>query len=76
MTFEFIMTFIGGLIIGAAIGFFGARHLIKKNFENNPSAMFPDEVLKALLQSTGQTPNAKKLKMMRKQMNDAAKKNK
>lgn len=74
MTFEFILTFIGGIVVGGVIGFFACRYIMKKQVADNPGSMFTDDVLKALLRSAGQTPTPKRLKMMRKQMNDAAKK--
>lgn len=70
----YIITFIVALLIGGVIGFFSCRWLMKKQMGKNPSAMFTDDVLKALLQSTGQTPTPKRLKQMRKQMNAAAQK--
>ncbi len=76
MTFEFVMTFIFGLVVGLVAGFFACRYYMKKQVSANPSGMFTDDVLKALLQSAGQTPTPKRLKMMRKQMNAASQKNK
>lgn len=71
---DYILTFIFGLVVGGALGFFGCRHIMKKQMEKHPSDMFTDDVLKALLSSAGQTPTPKRLKQMRRQMDASAKK--
>ena len=60
------------LIIGLVIGFFAFKYYMKKSMQKTPP--ISDEMISAMLSGMGQTPTPKRLKQIKKQMTDAAKK--
>ncbi len=55
-----------GLVIGAVIGFFGARAFMKKYLKKNPP--INENMIKALMMQMGRTPNQKQINQMMKAM--------
>ena len=62
-----ILLVIVGILIGAAIGFFGARTFMKKYLKKNPP--INEDMIKALMMQMGRKPNQKQINQMMKQMN-------
>ena len=62
-----ILLVVIGLVIGAIIGFFGARLYIKKYMQKNPP--INEQMISALMSSMGRKPNSKQLKQVMQQMN-------
>ena len=60
-----ILQVLVGLIIGLAIGFFGARIFMKKYLKKNPP--INREMIKALMMQMGRKPNEKQINQMMKQ---------
>lgn len=56
-----------GLVIGAIIGFFLARHFMKGYFKKNPP--INEQMITALMTSMGRKPNSKQVKQVMAQMN-------
>ena len=56
-----------GLIVGAIIGFFGARTWMKKYLKKNPP--INEQMIKAMMSGMGRTPTQKQVNQMMKQMN-------
>lgn len=56
-----------GLVIGAIIGFFLARHFMKGYFKKNPP--INEQMITALMTSMGRKPNSKHVKQVMAQMN-------
>ncbi|MCX4248205.1 MAG: YneF family protein [Bacilli bacterium] len=56
-----------GLVIGAVIGFFLARHFMKGYFKKNPP--INEQMITALMTSMGRKPNSKQVKQVMAQMN-------
>ena len=61
-----ILILVIGLLIGAAIGFFGARALMKKYLKKNPP--INEDMIKALMMQMGRKPNQKQINQMMKAM--------
>ena len=61
-----ILLLVIGIIIGAVIGFFLARHFMKKYLKDNPP--INEEMLKALMMQMGRKPNQKQINQMMKAM--------
>ncbi len=61
-----ILVLVIGLLIGAAIGFFGARAFMKKYLKKNPP--INEEMIKALMMQMGRKPNQKQINQMMKAM--------
>ena len=61
-----ILLVLVGLLIGAAIGFFGARVFMKKYLKKNPP--INEDMLKALMMQMGRKPNQKQINQMMKAM--------
>ena len=61
-----ILLVIVGILIGAAIGFFGARTFMKKYLKKNPP--INEEMIKALMMQMGRKPNQKQINQMMKAM--------
>ena len=57
-----ILLLIVGLLIGAAIGFFGARAFMKKYLKQNPP--INEDMIKALMMQMGRKPNQKQINQM------------
>ncbi len=61
-----ILILVIGLLIGAAIGFFGARTFMKKYLKKNPP--INEDMIKALMMQMGRKPNQKQINQMMKAM--------
>ena len=61
-----ILLFIVGLLIGALIGFFGARAFTKNYMKKNPP--INEEMIKTLMMQMGRKPNQKQINQMMKAM--------
>ena len=62
-----ILQILGGLIVGAVIGFFLARHFMQKYLKQNPPVN--EQMIKAMMSGMGRTPSQKQVNQMMKQMN-------
>lgn len=62
-----ILLVVLGLIIGALLGFFGARHFMQKYFKKNPP--INEKMIETLMTSMGRKPNSKQVKQVMQQMN-------
>ena len=62
-----ILLVVIGLVIGAIIGFFGARLYIKKYMQKNPP--INEQMISTLMSSMGRKPNSKQVKQVMQQMN-------
>lgn len=56
-----------GLLVGAVIGFFLARHYLKKYMEKNPP--INEDMIKALMLQMGRKPSQKQINQMLNSMN-------
>ena len=61
-----ILILVVGILIGAVIGFFGARFFMKKYLKKNPP--INEEMIKALMMQMGRKPNQKQINQMMKAM--------
>ena len=61
-----ILLVIVGILIGAAIGFFGARTFMKKYLKKNPP--INEDMIKALMMQMGRKQNQKQINQMMKAM--------
>ena len=61
-----ILLVIVGLLIGAVIGFFGARFFMKKYLKKNPP--INEDMIKTLMMQMGRKPNQKQINQMMKAM--------
>ena len=61
-----ILILVIGLLIGAAIGFFGARTFMKKYLKKNPP--INEEMIKALMMQMGRKKKQKQINQMMKAM--------
>ena len=61
-----ILLVIVGILIRAAIGFFGARTFMKKYLKKNPP--INEDMIKALMMQMGRKPNQKQINQMMKAM--------
>ena len=61
-----ILLLVVGILIGAVIGFFVARYVMKKYLKQNPP--ISEEMIKALMMQMGRQPNQKQIKQMMKTM--------
>ena len=61
-----ILILVIGLLIVAAIGFFGARTFMKKYLKKNPP--INEDMIKALMMQMGRKPNQKQINQMMKAM--------
>ncbi len=62
-----ILLIVIGLIGGAVIGFFLAKHFMKKYLKKNPP--INEEMIKVMMSQMGRTPTQKQVNQMMKQMN-------
>lgn len=58
---------LGGLVLGAVIGFLVARKLMKKELKKNPP--INEQMIKTMMSQIGRTPSQKQVNQMMKQMN-------
>ena len=61
-----ILLLLFGIVIGAVIGFFLARHFMQKYIKDNPP--INEDMIKALMMQMGRKPNQKQINQMMKQM--------
>ncbi len=61
-----ILILLVGLLLGAVIGFIGARYFMKKYLKKNPP--INEDMLKALMMQMGRKPNQKQINQMMKAM--------
>ena len=61
-----ILLVVVGLLLGAVIGFFGARFFMKSYLKKNPP--INEEMIKALMGQMGRTPSQKQVNQMMKNM--------
>ena len=61
-----ILLLLVGLLIGALIGFFGARLFMKNYMKKNPP--INEEMIKTLMMQMGRKPNQKQINQMMKAM--------
>ena len=64
-----ILLVVIGLIGGAVIGFFLAKHFMKKYLKKNPP--INEKMIKIMMQQMGRTPNQKQVNQIMKAMNRA-----
>jgi uncharacterized protein YneF (UPF0154 family) len=62
-----ILKYLFVFILGAAAGFFLAKHFMQKYIKKNPP--INEEMIKALMSQMGRTPSQKQVNQMMKQMN-------
>lgn len=62
-----ILLVVLGLVIGAVIGFFVARHFMQSYFKKNPP--INEKMIEVLMTSMGRKPNSKQVKQIMTQMN-------
>ena len=61
-----ILLLLVGLLIGAVLGFFGARFFMKSYLKKNPP--INEDMIKALMMQIGRKPNQKQINQMMKAM--------
>lgn len=61
-----ILLIVVGLLIGAVIGFFGAKYFMKSYLKKNPP--INEDMIKALMMQMGRKPNQKQINQMMKAM--------
>ena len=61
-----ILLVVVGLLLGAVIGFFGARFFMKSYLKKNPP--INEDMITALMMQMGRKPNKKQINQMMKQM--------
>lgn len=61
-----ILLVVIGLIVGAIIGFFVARHFMQSYFKKNPP--INEKMIETLMTSMGRKPNSKQVKQVMSQM--------
>lgn len=62
-----ILQILGGLIVGAVIGFFLARFYMQKYLKKNPP--INEQMIRTMMSGMGRTPSQKQVNQMMKQMN-------
>jgi len=67
MTWPGIFIFLAGVIVGAVIGFFGARKYMKDYLAKNPP--INEEMIKTMMMQMGRKPSQKQVNQMMKSMN-------
>ena len=61
-----ILLLLIGIVIGAVIGFFLARHFMQKYIKDNPP--INEDMIKTLMMQMGRKPNQKQINQMMKSM--------
>ena len=61
-----ILLLLIGIVIGAVIGFFLARHFMQKYIKDNPP--INEDMIKTLMMQMGRKPNQKQINQMMKAM--------
>ena len=62
-----VLAGIGGLLIGAIVGFFVARKVFNKYLEKNPPVN--EKMIRAMMQQMGRTPSEKQVRQIMASMN-------
>ena len=62
-----ILYLVIGLLVGAVIGFFIARKVMKDQLKKNPP--INEQMIKVMMSQMGRTPSQKQINQMMKQMN-------
>ena len=62
-----ILYVLGGLVVGAIIGFLVARKLMKNELKKNPP--INEQMIRTMMSQMGRTPSQKQVNQMMKQMN-------
>lgn len=60
---------VGGLVLGAIAGFFGARWFFKRQLEKNPP--ITEKMVRVMLTQMGRKPSEKQVREIMRQMNNA-----
>ena len=63
-----VLYYILTLVVGLAIGFFGARYMFKKNLKANPP--INEKMIRAMFNEMGRKPNEAQIKRIMKNIND------
>ena len=61
-----ILLIVVGILIGAVIGFFGAKYFMQRYLKKNPP--INEDMIKALMMQMGRKPNQKQINQMMKAM--------
>ena len=61
-----ILLVLVGIVIGAVVGFFLAKHFMQKYIKDNPP--INEDMIKALMMQMGRKPNQKQINQMMKAM--------
>lgn len=62
-----VLAGVGGLLIGAIVGFFVARKVFNKYLEKNPPVN--EKMIRAMMQQMGRTPSEKQVRQIMASMN-------
>ena len=62
-----VLMIIGGAILGAIGGFFGARYYFKKQIEKNPP--INEKMIRAMFKSMGRNPSEKQIREIMRNVN-------
>ena len=63
-----VLMLIGGVILGAIGGFFGARYYFKKQMEKNPP--INEKMIRAMFKSMGRNPSEKQVREIMRNVNN------
>ena len=63
-----VLMIIGGVILGAIGGFFGARYYFKKQMEKNPP--INEKMIRAMFKSMGRNPSEKQVREIMRNVNN------
>jgi uncharacterized protein len=61
-----LLQILGGMVVGAIIGFLVARHFMKKQLKENPP--INEQMIRTMMSGMGRTPSQKQVNQMMKQM--------
>ncbi len=62
-----VLIIVGGILIGAVIGFFAARKWFKKYLEKNPPVN--EQMIREMMRQMGRTPSEKQVRQILSSMN-------
>lgn len=63
-----VLMIIGGVLLGAIGGFFGARYYFKKQMEKNPP--INEKMIRAMFKSMGRNPSEKQVREIMRNVNN------